>query len=156
MDDVVSSISDRRKIYRLMDANVNRAREGLRVLEDVARFIFNDEAVTKRVRTQRHTLDRIFRTMYPSLIEARESKKDMGRTFSEGTREDLSDLIKANCKRVEEALRVLEEFAKILAPKQASEFKALRYRAYQIEKDFSKRDPALPTSRRSGLKGRAG
>lgn len=135
----VSSSSQLQKIYRLIDANVNRAREGLRVLEDVARFIYNDKLLTLRVRRCRHGLDEVFRQVYPELIAARKSRQDLGRVFRETGRAEIADVVRANCKRVEEALRVLEEFTKLLSADKGRTFKQLRYKTYDVEKEFQER-----------------
>lgn len=139
MAEEIFSTSRRQKIYRLVDANVNRAREGLRVLEDVARFIYSDKSLTLQVRYCRHELDKVFRRLYPELIAARRSKQDIGRVFQETGRTDIVAVVRANCKRVEESLRVLEEFTKLLSADRRSTFKQLRYKIYDLEKEFQKR-----------------
>jgi thiamine-phosphate pyrophosphorylase len=126
-------------IYRVLDANINRAREGLRVLEDVARFIFNDREATEMLRSCRHILDQSARKIYPQLLVARDSGDDLGRTFKESKRKDLLGLTVANFKRVEEAVRVLEEFAKLIGARQGSIFKNIRFKMYQAEKKLVKR-----------------
>lgn len=132
-------MDNKQDIYRLLDANINRAREGLRVLEDVARFIFNDREATDALRSCRHKLDQRVRKIYPQLIAARDSSADLGRTFKEPKRKDLRGLTIANFKRVEEAVRVLEEFAKLLGARQGSMFKKIRFSMYQAEKLLVKR-----------------
>lgn len=124
----------KQNINRVLDANINRAREGLRVLEDAARFIFNDRETTENLRSCRHALDKSVRNIYPQLIKARDSGDDMGRTFKEPKRKNLQGLIIANFKRVEEAVRVLEEFAKLISSRHGSIFKGIRFKMYQAEK----------------------
>jgi thiamine-phosphate pyrophosphorylase len=132
-------MDNKQQVYRVLDANSNRAREGLRVLEDVARFIFNDREATDSLRSCRHMLDKSTRKIYPQLIAARDSGDDLGRTFKEPKRKDLKGLISANFKRVEEAVRVLEEFAKLLGARQGTVFKKIRFNMYQSEKILVKR-----------------
>ncbi len=127
-------MDNKQNIYRVLDANINRAREGLRVLEDVARFIFNDRKTTDTLRSCRHILDQSARKIYPQLIAARDSGDDLGRAFKEPKRKDLRGLVSANFKRVEEAVRVLEEFAKLLGARQGRTFKKIRFDMYQAEK----------------------
>ncbi|MDD5259983.1 MAG: thiamine-phosphate pyrophosphorylase [bacterium] len=127
-------MDNKQNIYRILDANINRAREGLRVLEDVARFILNDRKTTARLRSCRHLLDQSAREIYPQLLSARDSGDDLGRTFKEPKRKDLLGLTAANFKRVEEAVRVLEEFAKLFGARQGSRFKKIRFTMYQVEK----------------------
>lgn len=130
-------MDNKQNIYRVIDANINRAREGLRVLEDVARFIINDPKATSMLRSSRHMLDRSARRIYPQLIAARDSGDDLGRTFKEPKRKDLTGLTIANFKRVEEAVRVLEEFSKLLGARQGSMFKKIRFTMYQAEKKLT-------------------
>ncbi len=132
-------MDNKQDIYRILDANINRAREGLRVLEDVARFILNDRKTTTMLRSCRHLLDQNARKIYPQLLTARDSGDDLGRTFKEPKRKDLRGLTIANFKRVEEAVRVLEEFAKLSGAKQGSMFKKIRFSMYQAEKILVKR-----------------
>lgn len=125
---------ERAGLYRLLDANLNRAREGLRVLEDTARFVWDDGVAFKNFREARHRLDRLTRTAYPRLVAHRNSAGDKGRGIAEPPRRPFQGLVAANFRRVEEALRVLEEYGKVLAPAAASSFKGLRYRLYDFEK----------------------
>lgn len=127
-------MDNKQNIYRVLDANINRAREGLRVLEDVARFIFNDRKATQMLRSSRHSLDQSARKIYPQLLAARDSGDDLGRTFKEPKRSDLLGLTISNFKRVEEAVRVLEEFAKLLGARHGRIFKKIRFNMYQTEK----------------------
>ncbi len=124
---------------RLLDANLNRAREGLRVLEDTARFVWNAPALFARLRSARHRLDRITRRAYPALVASRDSAADMGRRMKENRRRSPAGLVAANCRRVEEALRVLEEYGKVLSPRTAGGFKRIRFEMYTIEKEVLKR-----------------
>ncbi len=132
-------MDNQKNINRVLDANINRAREGLRVLEDTARFIFNDRGTTATLRSCRHALDQSVRKIYPQLLKARDSGDDLGRTFKESKRNNLQGLIIANFKRVEEAVRVLEEFAKLISARHGSIFKRIRFKMYQAEKKFVKR-----------------
>ncbi len=132
-------MDNKQNVYRVLDANINRAREGLRVLEDVARFILNDRKTTAMLRSCRHLLDRSARKIYPQLLAARDSGDDLGRTFKEPKRKDLLSLTAANFKRVEEAIRVLEEFAKLFGAHQGRMFKKIRFTMYQAEKILVKR-----------------
>jgi thiamine-phosphate pyrophosphorylase len=119
---------------RVLDANLNRAREGLRVLEDTARFVWERPKVFAALRALRHELDRVTRRAYPKLVAARDSGSDMGRRRPERARRDARGLVAANFRRAEEAVRVLEEYGKVFSPAAASRFKAIRYRLYAAEK----------------------
>jgi thiamine-phosphate pyrophosphorylase len=130
--------TENKDIYRVLDANINRAREGLRVLEDASRFIFNRPALTLKIRRNRHRLDAAVRQSYPQLIAARDTGSDEGRGFNEKKRSDLSGLVIANFKRVEEAMRVLEEFSKLFSARTGKKFKKIRFDIYAAEKEFQK------------------
>lgn len=122
------------KCLRLMDANLNRAREGLRVIEDTARFVLEKKALYIACRSLRHRLDAATRPIYKDLVKERDSVTDAGREIAEGGRTSIAAVLAANFRRVEEAMRVLEEYAKLIVPAAAPEFKAIRYAAYTLEK----------------------
>ena len=98
------------KYLRVIDANLNRAREGLRVIEDTARFVECNDTAFKELRKARHGLDKITRKIYPELLRQRDSRSDAGRVIKEGKRKGMRSLLSANFRRVEESLRVLEEY----------------------------------------------
>ncbi|MFW5845842.1 MAG: thiamine phosphate synthase, partial [Planctomycetota bacterium] len=118
---------------RLVDANGNRAAEGLRVLEDLARFLLDDADLSRRLKELRHEL----RAALPAaVIAARDTPGDVGTRIAaadEGTRARLGDLITANARRAAEALRVLEECGK-LPGLPAAAWEGMRYRLYECER----------------------
>lgn len=122
-------------VLRLLDANLNRCREGLRVLEDTARFVRNDARFFRMFRNLRHNLDLITRRVSPELVDARESVDDKGRTVKEGGRPNAAALVTANFRRCEESLRVLEEYGKLFSAAAGREFKKIRFAVYRLEKD---------------------
>ncbi|MCL6638508.1 MAG: thiamine-phosphate pyrophosphorylase [Firmicutes bacterium] len=146
-----------RELYRVMDANLNRAREGLRVLEEIARFVLEDAGLTARIKDLRHKLAALAAQVpggAAGLIGARDPAGDVGAgswTAEESTRVDLTGLALANLKRVQEAARVLEEFGK-LAGAPAEEFKRIRYQAYGLEQEMMENLPGAvnPTPARKG------
>lgn len=127
-------------VLRLLDANVNRAVEGIRLLEETARMIFNDHDLTRRIKEIRHSIVRIVNTddaMGRSLLFARDSERDVLRTGeipSEKDRSDITAMTKANVSRAQEAVRVLEEFSKLVFPALSERFKDIRFQLYDIEK----------------------
>ncbi|MCL2766883.1 MAG: hypothetical protein FWD21_04295 [Peptococcaceae bacterium] len=133
-----------REIYRVLDANINRLREGLRVLEEVSRFILNDRDMTARLKNLRHQATAAANSLpegFMELIGARESTTDVGAdswTAAEMTRSSLTALTTANCKRVQEAARVLEEFGKLCVGDGARTFKEIRFMAYELERELLK------------------
>ena len=123
-------------LYRLIDANLNRLREGIRVVEDIQRFIFNNKDISKNLKKLRH-LSRIEDDKL--LLTNRDILNDVlkSTTKSESSRENLDSVIKANIKRAQESSRVLEESLKIINDTEAEKFKNIRYELYNIEKEIS-------------------
>jgi thiamine-phosphate pyrophosphorylase len=129
------------KINRVIDANINRAKEGLRVCEEVTRFILDNRRLTSELKIIRHNLSSIAVSLAAKdkLIKERSSLKDVGRLLkaNELRRSGVSDIFSANIGRVKESVRVLEEFSKLINLKAALGFKSIRYRIYEIEKKAS-------------------
>lgn len=122
-----------------MDANFNRAQEGLRVCEEVTRFVVCDIVLTRAFKNTRHEIVEALKEWNIKrrlLLDSRDSKKDVGKASipSELKRSDYRDIFCANIQRVKESVRVLEEFAKIDNKKASGHFKAIRYILYDIEK----------------------
>ncbi|MBI3322774.1 MAG: hypothetical protein HYZ94_03735 [Candidatus Omnitrophica bacterium] len=127
--------------------NLNRAREGLRVCEELARLVLSSAALTRRCQRLRYDLDRAAREIPgPELLKARDSRGDVGRPERRGplrAHRQMKDLAQANAKRVQEALRVLEEFTRLEYPPASRRFGSLRFRAYSLEQDLLRRLPPL-------------
>lgn len=126
------------KVARLLDANLNRAREGLRVVEDAARYQWDNSRLTKMIRDIRHRIGKVTEVRYKDLIKYRKSRSDVGRSLVEPGRAAVSDVIAANLRRAQEAARVLEEYSKVFSPLAAVEFKIIRYDLYDVEKECLK------------------
>lgn len=122
--------------HRLLDANLNRAREGLRVIEDVVRFLYNDKELSRKLRNIRHELSIITGKIYPRLLKSRDSENDVGLTFKEGKRKNLRDILIANFRRAEEGIRVLEEFSRLISADAGDRLKKIRFKVYTIEKEI--------------------
>ena len=123
-----------KRFLRILDTNLNRCKEGLRVVEDTCRFVFCDENLYKKIRKIRHLSSKYLTEQYEQLLSARDSIKDSGRKAKEQSRENLKNIVIANFKRAQESLRVLEEYSKIINFDIALKYKALRYEVYNIEK----------------------
>lgn len=123
-----------KRFIRILDTNLNRCKEGLRVVEDTCRFVFCDETLYKRTRKVRHLSSKYLTDQYEQMLNARDSIKDSGRKAKEQARQNLKNIVIANFKRAEESLRVLEEYSKIIDFNIALKYKALRYEVYTIEK----------------------
>ncbi|MFH1612643.1 MAG: thiamine-phosphate pyrophosphorylase [bacterium] len=130
-------------IYRIIDANINRSEEALRVLEDISRFLKNNLELTKKIKKIRHNIYEFLKELnipQDKLIVSRNSDKDVGKLFfpkTEGTRQDIKAIVNANLHRVQESIRVLEEVSKLFDSKVAFKFKKLRYVIYQLEMPFN-------------------
>ncbi|MGA2582867.1 MAG: thiamine phosphate synthase [Tepidisphaeraceae bacterium] len=124
-------------VLRIIDANANRAREALRVVEDYARFVLNAADLSADLKNNRHELAEILRPILDEAILYRDTPADVGTNIkepSETAREDLRGVVVAAGKRLGEALRTLEEYLKISDPADAARIEALRYRFYEIER----------------------
>jgi thiamine-phosphate pyrophosphorylase len=124
----------KKEILRLIDANINRITEGLRVVEEVLRFVYKEDKIYKTLRSVRHKIVKLFDEFYPQSVLQRASSIDPGRTAEEKSYKDIRQLVVSNFHRVTESFRVLEEIAKLVNTKKISEVKKLRYKVYDIEK----------------------
>ncbi|MFN4243678.1 MAG: thiamine phosphate synthase [Tepidisphaerales bacterium] len=123
-------------VLRLIDANLNRAREALRVLEDYVRFVHDDAAVAATLKALRHDLASATDAVARQAVLHRSVETDVGKdiaTPQERSREDVAHVVLAAGKRLTEALRSLEEYLKVDHPAAAAAVEALRYRAYGVE-----------------------
>jgi thiamine-phosphate pyrophosphorylase len=123
---------------RIIDAAINRASEGLRVVEDYARMVLNDAHLTERLKRLRHRLQ-VVTSVFNSddLISSRDTRHDIGSTISTETefqRNSNSGIIQANMARVQQSLRTVEEYVKLAAPELAKQLEPLRYESYTLEK----------------------
>ena len=117
---------------RLIDANLNRLREGIRVVEDIFRYIYNNKEISTKLKSLRH----IARTKnYYELLETRDVENDVLRESikSEQNREDLNSILIANFKWAQESSRVLEELTKLSSIEDSENFKYIRYELYNLE-----------------------
>lgn len=104
-------------------------------MEEVARFVIEQKRLTEQLKKLRAKLRSLAKRAGD--IRQRDSLTDVGGksyTRSEGSRKNVRDVFAANAKRVEEALRVLEEFTKLTGPGLGRSFKAIRYKVYDLEK----------------------
>ncbi|MCX7842508.1 MAG: thiamine phosphate synthase [Clostridia bacterium] len=129
------------KLYRIIDANVNRAAEGLRVLEDLARFGLNEKSMSAKLKVLRHDIRKGLMEELPACLEQRDSKNDVGHAVSKELRVDekgsMIELVTANFKRLQEALRSIEETLKLMNRRELSKkYEAYRFEAYNLEKEY--------------------
>jgi thiamine-phosphate pyrophosphorylase len=120
---------------RILDANLNRAREAARVVEDYCRFALNDRLLTGEIKAIRHALGGVS-NRFPTLLASRDTPGDVGTEVSAGNeyiRFSTREVAGVNLKRLQESLRSLEEYGKLLGPDLGRELESLRYRAYTVE-----------------------
>jgi thiamine-phosphate pyrophosphorylase len=130
-----------KNIYRIIDANLNRAREGIRVVEEVARLFFDNAKLSAKLKTLRHELTTVAKESFDEekVLSFRNSEKDVGADSMgnlEKKRADLNSIIQANLRRSQEAARVLEEFGKLIHPNSAKAFKKIRFKLYTLEQEI--------------------
>lgn len=125
-------------VLRIIDANANRASEGLRVVEEYARFVLDDAHLTRRYKELRHNLAQVLANLSANdLCAARDTYRDVGTivtTDGEYDRQSARDVALASQKRVEQSLRCLEEYSKPLGRGIAAKIEQLRYEAYTLAK----------------------
>ncbi len=125
-------------LLRILDANANRAREALRVMEESARFVLDSPGLTRSLKQLRHDLVAALSKLQ-GLEFSRNTPDDVGTAIgnpSEGTRESIHAVVVASAKRLGEALRVIEEYSKVPPVSQTGigpKIEQLRYRAYDLE-----------------------
>ncbi|MDP3587420.1 MAG: thiamine-phosphate pyrophosphorylase [Sulfuricurvum sp.] len=122
------------ELFRVVDANLNRLKEGIRVIEDIARYVHNDKNLSTSLKQLRHQC-RI--EPLEDFLASRDSINDVLRPTmqSEMNRTDLRSILVANYKRGQESSRVLEELYKIVNPALSETFKHIRYELYTLEKN---------------------
>jgi thiamine-phosphate pyrophosphorylase len=134
----LADVTESMDTARILDACANRAREGLRVVEDYCRFVLDDAFLSRALKELRHDLTAALAELSPLvLLEARETQRDVGTgvsTPSELDRGSLRDVVQVNLKRLQESLRSLEEFGKIHNSRLGRAVEQLRYRVYTLER----------------------
>ena len=127
-------------VYRIIDANFNRAREAARVMEEFCRFALNCEALTARAKQLRHELSAVIGKLDAArLITSRDTLGDVGigqTVDKQLKRGNLRDCFTAGCKRLTESLRTLAETTQTIDPSTAQMLEKLRFEAYALEKDI--------------------
>jgi thiamine-phosphate pyrophosphorylase len=122
-------------LERLIDANLNRLKEGIRVIEDIARYVYDDATLTHRLKSLRHQLQKAYNS---DRLIYRDIENDIQKETiqSELNRTSIDDLIIANFSRAQESSRVLEESFKLTDATLSELFKSVRYELYALEKYY--------------------
>ena len=129
-----------RAIYRILDANLDRAREGLRIIEEWCRFGINNQQLAQECKQLRQELAQWHSA---ELRQARDTPSDVGTELShpqEEKRDSINSLLQANICRTQEALRVLEEYGKLYQLQMSLICKQIRYRVYTLESNLLNSD----------------
>ena len=123
---------------RIIDANLNRLTEGLRVVEDVCRYGLDDAGLVRRLKALRHQAGRLRHEFPSGLTASRDSVGDVGRVKvrEPERRTGMLEVVEASLGRVAESLRVLEEMAKLGHPEAARQAKAMRFECYELQKQI--------------------
>lgn len=133
-----SDSTNNARVFRILDASINRASEGLRVVESYCRMVLGDVFLAGELKSLRHDLSESCAEINAeSRLRSRESELDVGRTIQTDTeyeRADFESLIRSNMSRVQQATRTIEEFSKLSFATLAPAIEQIRYRAYTIEK----------------------
>lgn len=129
------------KFFRIIDANVSRASEGLRVLEDMARFYYNSRSVSEGLRILKHNIRNSIMEHMSDCLSQRDSVNDIGLVASQeldiDRKKSALQLLEANFKRVQEALRSIEETLKVVNRYELSKvYEGYRFTAYNLEKEY--------------------
>lgn len=125
--------ADNRALLRILDANLDRAREGIRTIEEWCRFGLNDEASTAALK---HLRQSVAGWHSSDIRLARDTPGDLGTALThpqEAIRSSLVEILQVNFARSQEALRVLEEYGKLRSPEMAAAFKQMRYQLYTLD-----------------------
>ncbi|MCX7785867.1 MAG: thiamine phosphate synthase [candidate division WOR-3 bacterium] len=124
---------------RIIDVNLNRFSEGLRVIEEICRFYLEDKNTLMLIRNLKSRLWEKLAPIRKDVIWFRKSEKDLGRQdrFDKTQRTSIYDVVSANIKRCQESARVLEEIFKIRNQKISRFFKQTRFVLYDLEKNLN-------------------
>ncbi|MCR8685363.1 hypothetical protein [Campylobacter ureolyticus] len=126
------------KIYRIIDANLNRFKEGIRVVEDIQRYIFDDKELSLKLKNLRHLGNLKSLELQINCLNSRDANLDVLKKSInlELQRKDLNSVLTANLKRSQESARVLEEIFKLIDLENSQIFKNARYELYDLEKEI--------------------
>ncbi len=109
---------------RILDANLNRLREGIRVIEDMLRYVFNNKNLALKLKKLRH---RCKVSLKENPLLARDSQNDILKLT---TQEEMQRT------NLQESSRVLEEILKLYDLEKSQKFKNIRYELYTLEKEI--------------------
>lgn len=121
-------------LKRIIDANLNRAAEAARVLEEIARFLLDDKNLAEKLKYARHKINSVQDEDYSAYLDSRDTENDVGVDIKNNSnRVDIDNIFKANIKRLQQALRTLAEYS-VENKENVALFEKLRYESYTVEK----------------------
>lgn len=121
-------------LKRITDANLNRAAEASRILEEIARFLLDDKEISEQLKNFRHKISDAQEADYDNFLSARDTQNDVGVNIKNSTeRNNIENIFKANIKRLQQSLRTLAEYS-VESPENTALFEKLRYDSYTLEK----------------------
>ena len=121
---------------RIIDVNLNRATEALRVLEEIARFYLDNSEISASLKNLRHELFKINNIKYNDLLKSRNTQGDVGTNIiNPSQKNDMVEIYRSNFKRLQQSLRVLAEYSCIESINTAV-FEKCRYDSYTLEKNM--------------------
>lgn len=121
-------------LKRILDANLNRASEAARILEEIARFLLDDKDLSEKLKNIRHKINEVQEQSYGCYLEARDTENDVGVEIKNSDKRiDVENIFKANIKRLQQALRTLAEYS-VENGENVALFEKLRYTSYTLEK----------------------
>ncbi|MFA5389357.1 MAG: thiamine-phosphate pyrophosphorylase [Candidatus Omnitrophota bacterium] len=132
-------------ILRIIDANLNRTREGLRVCEDIARFFLQDKKASNALKAVRHRATNLVlgaeKISLDEILSGRDTGGDKSKfsDFAPPPDMDIADIFMSNIERVKESLRVMEECFKVIDERISRGYRKLRFDTYGIEKKIVKK-----------------
>lgn len=133
----------KKKILRIIDANLNRVREGLRVCEDISRFTMPHKSLAALLKSARHAASRAILDSKDlplrELIGSRDTDSDRMKfvDFKRRKGDSIPAIFMANIERVKESMRVVEECSKVIDERVSRKYRKLRFDVYDIEKKYN-------------------
>lgn len=119
---------------RIIDANLNRATEATRILEEIARFLLDDKDLSEKLKNIRHKINGLQEENYENYLQSRDTENDIGTDIKNNSEKiKIENIFKANIKRLQQSLRVLAEYSGQNA-ENVKIFEKLRYTSYTLEK----------------------
>ncbi|MCX7994392.1 MAG: thiamine phosphate synthase [candidate division WOR-3 bacterium] len=122
---------------QILDVNLNRLTEALKLIEDYIRFELKKPAILEKVRNLRYNFFLLKKSISTiDIVSSRQSASDLGRKpdFDSVPREKELDIIMANFTRAKESARIIEEILRMKDRSASRVMKRIRFGIYDLEK----------------------